>query len=553
MSAASMACAPSGMAWDGINWADVQRQVRRLQARIVKAIQAGKHNKAKALQWLLTHSFSGKALAVKRVTENKGKNTAGVDKVTWKTSEAKINAIASLRRRGYSTLPLRRVLIPKKNGPKTRPLGIPVMKCRAMQALHLLALEPIAETTADLNSYGFRPERSTADAGAQCFNALARKTNAEWVLEADIKGCFDNISHDWMIANIPTDKVILKKWLKAGYVYQNERFPTDAGTPQGGIISPVAANMTLDGLEAMLLEKFPKAKQTGRKMNMVRYADDFIITGNSKEWLEQEVKPAVVEFLAERGLILSPEKTKITNITDGFDFLGWNLRKYNGKLLMKPSKANVKGHLDKIREVIKANKTAKQANLIRLLNPVLRGWANYHSHVVAKKTFARVDTTVWSMLWRWAVRRHPEKGARWIKLRYFKSRGTRNWVFSTTEKKEDGTLREFNLFLESGTPIQRHVKIKADANPHDPKWAQYFESRWGKKMLKSSRGRSKLYRVWLRQDRLCPTCQKPITKLTPWDVHYYVKKVDGGSNAASNLYMHHLSCHKSLVRRKSSV
>jgi len=173
-------------------------------------------------------------------------------------------------------------------------------------------------------------------------------------------------------------------------------------------------------------------------MNMVRYADDFIITGNSKEWLEQEVKPAVVEFLAERGLVLSLEKTKITNIADGFDFLGWNLRKYNGKLLIKPSKASVKGHLDKIREVIKANKTAKQANLIRLLNPILRGWANYHSHVVAKKTFVRVDTNVWSMLWRWAVRRHPKKGAHWVKQRYFKTRGTRHWAFSATEKKEAG-------------------------------------------------------------------------------------------------------------------
>jgi RNA-directed DNA polymerase len=413
-----------------------------------------------------------------------------------------------------------------------------------MQALHLLALEPIAETTADLNSYGFRPERSTADAGAQCFISLAQKVSAEWVLEADIKGCFDNISHDWMIANIPTDKAVLKKWLKAGYVYQNELFPTEAGTPQGGIISPAAANMTLDGLEAMLLKKFPKTKQTGRKMNMIRYADDFIITGNSKGWLEQEVKPAVVEFLAERGLVLSLEKTKITNIADGFDFLGWNLRKYNGKLLIKPSKANVKAHIDKIKEVIKANKTAKQANLIRLLNPILRGWANYHSHVVAKKTFARVDTHVWSMLWRWAVRRHPKKGAHWVKQRYFKTRGTRHWAFSATEKKEDGTLRELTLFKESDTPIKRHVKIKADANPHDPKWDQYFESRWGKKMLKSSKGRSKLYRVWLRQDRLCPACQKPITKLTPWDVHHYVKKADGGSDATSNLYMHHLSCRR---------
>ncbi len=543
MYAATRACALPGVTWDGINWANVQRHVRGLQMRIVKATQDGRHNKVKALQWLLTHSFSGKALAVKRVTENKGKNTPGVDKVTWKTPEAKTNAIASLKRRGYSPLALRRVFILKRNG-KTRPLGIPVMKCRAMQALHLLALEPIAETTADLNSYGFRPERSTADAGEQCFTSLARKLSAEWVLEADIQSCFDKISHDWMIANIPTDKAILKKWLKAGFVYQNELFPTDAGTPQGGIISPVTANMTLDGLEALLAEKFPRAKRTGLKMNMVRYADDFIITGYSKDWLEQEVKPAVDGFLAERGLALSPEKTKVTHIKDGFDFLGWNIRKYNGKLLMKPSKANVKAHLGKIREVIKANKTAKQADLIRLLNPVLRGWANYHSHVVAKETFARVDTNVWSMLWRWAVRRHPNKGARWVKEKYFKTRGTRNWVFAATEENEDGTRRDLILRKESDTPIHRHIKIKADANPHDPKWEPYFELRWGKKMLNSSKGRGKLYRVWRRQGGLCSTCQGSITKSTPWDVRHIVKPTQGGSDAASNLQMHHLNCRR---------
>jgi RNA-directed DNA polymerase len=543
MSAATRARAPSGVAWDGINWADVQRQVRRLQSRMVKAVQAGRHNRVKALQWLLTHSFSGRALAVKRVTENKGRNTPGVDKVTWKSPAAKANAIASLKRRGYSPLPLRRVFILKKNG-KTRPLGIPVMKCRAMQALHLLALEPVAETTADLNSYGFRPERSTADAGGQCFISLAKKASAEWVLEADIQGCFDKISHDWMLANIPTDKVILKKWLKAGYVYQNELFPTDAGTPQGGIISPVAANMTLDGLEAMLAERFPRARQRGLKVNMVRYADDFIITGHSKEWLEHEVRPAVAEFLAERGLVLSPEKTRITHIKDGFDFLGWNIRKYNGKLLMKPSKANVKAHLDKVREVIKANRTAKQANLIRLLNPVLRGWANYHSHVVAKKAFNRVDHEVWSMLWRWAARRHPKKGARWIKIKYFKAKGFRDWVFAATEKEEDGTTREVTLLKASDTPIKRHVKIKAGANPHDPQWARYFESRWGQKMLNSARGRRKLYRVWSRQDGMCPHCQQPLTMNIRWDVMHIVKRTDGGTDAASNLQVHHPNCRR---------
>lgn len=543
MSAAARACAPSDVAWDDIDWIDIRRHVRRLQARIVKATQSGRHNKVKALQWLLTHSFSGKALAVKRVTENKGKNTPGVDKITWKTPRAKTNAIASLKKRGYSTLPLRRVLLPKKNG-KTRPLGIPVMKCRAMQALHLLALEPIAETTGDLNSYGFRSERSTADAGEQCFNSLAQKASAEWVLEADIQGCFDNISHDWMIANIPMDKAILKKWLKAGFVYQNELFPTATGTPQGGIISPALANMTLDGLEAKLAEKFPKAVQRRLKMNMVRYADDFIITGHSKEWLEREVKPAVVEFLAERGLVLSPEKTKVTHIGDGFDFLGWNLRKYNGKLLMKPSKANVKEHLGKIRDIIKGNKTAKQANLIRLLNPVLRGWANYHRHVVAKKTFARIDSQVWSMLWRWAVRRHPKKGARWVKERYFKTRGTRNWVFAATEEQENGRRRDFTLLQESDTPIQRHVKIRSQANPHDPTWAPYFESRWGKKILNSTKGRAKLYRVWRRQDGRCSTCQAPITTSTPWGVRHIVMKTNGGSDAASNLQMHHFTCHR---------
>lgn len=540
MNAATRVCAPSGVPWPEINWAEVQRQVRRLQVRIVKAIKEGRHNKAKALQWLLTHSFYGKALAVKRVTGNKGKYTPGVDKVIWKTPGAKINAITSLQRRGYSPLPLRRLYIPKKNG-KMRPLGIPAMKCRAMQALYLLALEPVAETQADPNSYGFRPARATEDAREQCFTLLASRIRPQWVLEADIQGCFDNISHDWMIANVPMDKAILRKWLKAGYMFQNELFPTEAGTPQGGIISPVLANMALDGLETLLKKRFPRHK--GKKMNMVRYADDFIITGHDKTWLETEVKPVVEAFLLARGLILSPEKTKITHITEGFDFLGWNLRKYNGKLLTKPSKANVKAHLDHIREIFKAHRGTKQASLIRLLNPVIRGWTNYHRHAVAsKESFTRNDHMIWSMLWRWAVRRHPNKNARWIKERYFKVRGTRSWVFAETEKQEDGTAKEFTLLQESDAHIVRHVKIKAHANPYDPDWESYFEARWDRTTRGSIRGQIKLHRLWSWQEGRCPACGEVIEVGSPRATRHKMTRAKGGTDALSNLEMRHPQC-----------
>ena len=252
MNVESSMCASSGneMLWDQLDWPRHQRHVRRLQARIVKATQEGRWNKVKALQWLLTHSFSGKALAVKRVTENKGKRTPGVDRLIWRTPKAKLKAIETLKCRGYRPQPLRRVYIPKANG-KQRPLGIPTMKDRAMQALYLLALEPIAETTAAPNSYGFRPKRSTADAVQQCFIALVGRNAAEWVLEGDIKGCFDHISHDWMLRHVRMDKRILQKWLKSGYVDNRTLYPTDEGTPQGGIISPTLANLTLDGLEAL--------------------------------------------------------------------------------------------------------------------------------------------------------------------------------------------------------------------------------------------------------------------------------------------------------------
>ena len=349
-------CASSGStpAWDQLDWAAHERQVRRLQARIVEATRGGRWGKVKALQRLLTHSFSGKALAVKRVTGNKGKDTPGVDGSTWRGPETKYRAIGSLRRRGYKPQPLRRVYIPKANG-KVRPLGIPTMRDRAMQALYLLALEPVAETLADPNSYGFRAERSTADAIEQCFKLLSRKTAPEWVLEGDIQGCFDHISHGWMQSHIPTDTEVLGKWLRAGFVENRTLFPTEAGTPQGGIISPTLANMTLDGLERVLRERFfrtgpKKGEHYNPKVSLVRYADDFVITGCSRELLENEVRPLVERFLNERGLRLSPEKTKVTHINEGFDFLGQNLRKHGDKLFVRPSKKNMHAFLEKIRD-----------------------------------------------------------------------------------------------------------------------------------------------------------------------------------------------------------
>ena len=480
-------CASSGTAsqWEQLDWPKHERHVRRLQARLVKATREKRWGKVKSLQRLLTHSFSGKALAVKRVTANKGKRTPGVDGAIWSTPESKHKAISQLRRRGYHPQPLRRVHIPKANG-KLRPLGIPTMRDRAMQALHLLALEPVAETFADAHSYGFRAARSTADAIDQCFKVLHGKHAPRWVLEADIQGCYDHISHAWMLTNIPTDTQVLAKWLRAGYIENRRLFPTTEGTPQGGIISPTLANMTLDGLQRLLAENFPPkwdghAKRTiCPKVNLVRYADDFIVTGHSRELLENEVRPLIEAFLNERGLRLSPEKTKVTHINEGFDFLGQNIRRHNdGTLLVTPSKKNMHTFLTKIRELTKANKAATHESLIRTLNPVIRGWANYHRHNCAKRAFGKADHCIWQTLWHWARRRHRNKPARWVAEKYWHPGEGRGWHFAadTGERTPEGKPIRLHLVRASATPIRRHPQIKGDVNPFDPAWREYLERR----------------------------------------------------------------------------
>jgi RNA-directed DNA polymerase len=462
--------------WKSIDWNKVDRKVKELQMRIAKAVRERKFRRVKSLQWLLTHSFYAKLLAVRRVVTNKGSRTPGVDGVIWKTPKQKMHAVNSLSRRGYHPFPLRRVYRRKKSG-KLRPLGIPTMRDRAMQALHVLALAPVAETTADLNSYGFRQYRCCADAIAQCFNCLAKSGSARWVLEADIQACFDRIAHHWMLMNILMDKKVLKAWLQAGYIDRGVLYSTVAGTPQGGIASPLLANMTLDGLESAIKMRVPETA----KVHVIRYADDFVVTGDSKEILQEKVMPAIRDFLQERGLNLSAEKTKITRIEDGFDFLGQNLRKHGDKLIITPSKSSVKAMIAKTREIIKTNLGQTTWKMIQELNSTIRGWATYHRHVCSKRIFAYVDCCIFNNLWRWLRRRHPNKRVQWIRKRYLRTVGSRNWVFFARHPKEAGDSRLLDLLGANTIKIVRHVKIKGEANPYDKEWQQYFTRRQASK------------------------------------------------------------------------
>lgn len=551
--------------WHSLDWAKTQTFVRKTQLKIAQATGEGSWRRVKRLQRLLTHSFHGRCLAVRRVTENRGRKTPGVDGETWATPNLKFQAVMRLsQKRGYRPQPLRRVWIPKPGKQEKRPLGIPTLLDRAMQALYLLALEPVIESTSDPKSYGFRPDRSTADAMVELFHLLAPATAPVWIMEGDIKGFFDNINHDWLCRNVPMNRAVLRKWLKAGVIDRRQLTATEAGTPQGGIISPCLANATLNGLDIQLkrhlADKLGVKKAEKLKIQVVRYADDFVITATSKELLEQEVKPWVEQFLSVRGVELSQEKTRITQIHQGFDFLGWSFRKYvpkspyqKAKLLIKPSRKNASALYRKVRGIIKNSGALTQEALIGQLNPVLRGWAQYHSPVVAKQTFSTLDHLIQWRLWRWAKRRHPKKSAAWIRKKYFHFINGRNWVFAFPYKNSKAEVKHRRLYALADTAIVRHKRLPGDYHPYDAAQELKWEALRVQRMQHKLRYRGQVLSLFRRQRGLCALCGHGISKETGWHDHHVIRRVDGGQDVLSNRVLLHPNCHALVHSQKHKV
>jgi RNA-directed DNA polymerase len=402
--------------WRNINWTAAEGHVRRIQERIFRAAQNAEHAKVKNLQKLLVRSTAAKLLAIRQVTQqNQGKHTPGVDGVVVDTPEARSQLLQEgLSLKGYRPKPVRRVHIPKGNG-KTRPLGIPTVKDRVMQAIVKFALEPEWESRFEANSYGFRPGRNTMDAITAIHLTLSKPGSSKWVLDADISGCFDNIGHDALLSRLPMFTNVIRRWLKAGVVKFGHRSESFSGTPQGGIISPLLANIALDGMERLFGAEDARGKLVSpaqRKgldhgVSLIRYADDFVATAPSKEILMNYVLPKLKAFLSNRGLELSEAKTRIVQVDEGFNFLGVEVRRYRNTLLTKPQKAKLLAHLRSIKAYLNNHKQTPAEAVVRNLNPVIRGWANYYRHCAAKDTFGKADHRMWEMLWTWAKRRHP--------------------------------------------------------------------------------------------------------------------------------------------------
>jgi RNA-directed DNA polymerase len=543
--------------WKDINWRKVERCVFKLQKRIFRASQQGNVKLVHKLQRLLQNSWYGKLYAVRRVTQdNQGKKTAGIDGVKSLTPSERIALVSQLKLGGKSK-PTRRVWIPKPGTDEKRPLGIPTIYERALQALVKLAMEPEWEAKFEPNSYGFRPGRSAHDAIEAIF--LAIRFKAKYVLDADITKCFDKINHEKLLAKLQTYPKLrrqIKAWLKSGVMDGKTLFPTDEGTPQGGVISPLLANIALHGMEERVkqyAETLKGNKRGNRKaISLIRYADDFVLIHENLEVLlrGQEI---IEEWLAEMGLELKPSKTQITHTLNeykgnvGFNFLGFNVRQYpikgihnsgknpqgkrlGFKTLIKPSEEKIKLHIEKIGDTIKRHKAASQATLIKQLNPVITGWTNYYKTVNSSKVFKYCDHLTYQQLRVWSLQRHPNKNTDWVINKYWHSIGNRNWVFHS----QDG----FTLKLHGDTQSVNHTKVQGERSPFDGELI-YWSSRMGKHpempnskaiLLKKQKGK-------------CAYCGLHFRDGDLLESDHIIPKSLKGDNSTKNKQLLHRHCH----------
>ena len=546
--------------------------------RIYKASRRDDVLTVRRLQKTLIKSWTAKCLAVRRVTqENTGKKTAGVDGVKSLSPVARMKLVNKLKL-SSKVSPTRRVWIDKPGKDEKRPLGIPTMYDRALQALVKLALEPEWEAKFEPNSYGFRPGRSCHDAIGAMF--LAIKQKPKYVLDADIAKCFDRINHEALLIKLntfPTIRRQVRAWLKAGVMDGKRLFPTSEGTPQGGVISPLLANIALHGMENAIKEladtfdmKRPDGTQLGKRdkrksVNFVRYADDFVILHEDLT-IVKRCQELISDWLKGMGLELKPSKTRLAHTLEehleekpGFDFLGFNVRQYptgkytsgrvNGKLLgfktiITPNKDSQKKHYKKVAEIIDKHKGLSQTTLIKNLNPIIRGWCNYFSTVVSQKIFERIwHLTVWKLI-KWGIKRHRNKGKKWVYLKYFQTIGGDNWTFAISPKGKN----PLRLLKHSETKITRHVKVKDDASPYNGDTI-YWSSRMGKhpEMLKRTASLLK------KQNGKCPKCGLSFKDGDLIELDHIIPKSKGGKNEYSNYQLLHRHCHDEKTRTDGSL